>query len=63
MTKGTRGCGASGNVSLSSNRTVSSSRLSVDAAGKLTIDGTVDLNGKVTAGCFAGSGSGLVGAH
>jgi hypothetical protein len=42
---------------------MSSSRLSVDAAGKLTIDGTVDVNGKVTAGCFTGSGSGLVGAR
>lgn len=63
VTSGARGCSTSGNVLLSTNTTVSSSRLSVDAAGKLTIDGTVDLNGKVTAGCFAGSGSGLVGTH
>lgn len=63
VTKGPRGCSTSGNVSLSSNTTVSSSRLSIDAAGKLTIDGTVDLNGKVTAGCFTGSGIGLVGAR
>jgi hypothetical protein len=63
VTSGARGCGTSGNVSLSNNTTVSSSRLSVDAAGKLTINGTVDVNGKVTAGCFTGSGSGLIGAR
>jgi hypothetical protein len=60
VTKGPRGCSASGNVSLSSNTIVSSSRLSVDAGGKLKIDGTVDVNGKVAAGCFAGSGVGLI---
>ncbi|HEY8912613.1 hypothetical protein [Lacisediminihabitans sp.] len=63
VTTGPRGCSTSGNVSLSNNTTLSSSLLSVDAAGKLTIDGTVDVNGKVTAGCFTGSGAGVVGAH
>lgn len=46
VTSGARGCSTSGNVSLSNNTTVSSSRLSADAAGKPTIDGTVDVNGR-----------------
>lgn len=63
VTSGPRGCGTTGNVSLSSNTTESSSRLSVDAAGRLTINGTTEVNGKVTAGCFTGSGAGIVGAQ
>ncbi len=63
VTKGARICGSAGSVSLSNNTTQVNSHLSVDAAGKLIINGVVDLNGKTTAGCFAGSGSGLVGAH
>ena len=63
VTKGIRGCGSTGNVVLSSNTKVTSSQLSVDAAGKLTIDGIVDVNGKVTASCLSASGYGTVGVH
>ena len=63
VTKGIRGCGSTGNVVLSSNTKVTSSRLSVDAAGKMTIDGIVDVNEKVTASCLSGSGPGTEGVY
>lgn len=63
VTKGNRNCGTAGNVSFSTNTTSTGSHLSVDAAGTLTVNGVVDLNGKVTAGCFVGSGSGIIGVH
>ena len=47
VTKGIRGCGSTGNLTLSSNTKVISAQLRIDAAGKLTIDGIVDVNGKV----------------
>ena len=61
VTKGIRGCASTGNVVLSSNTKVTSSQVSVDAAGKLTIDGIVDVNGKVTASGLSGLGSCTVG--
>ena len=61
VTKVSRGCGSTGNVTLSSNTKVISAQLRVDAAGKLTIDGIVDVNGEVTASCLSGLGSGTEG--
>ena len=60
LTKRTRGCSVSGNVTLSSNGTVNSSRLSIGATGKLEIDETIDVSETVTAGCLTGSSVGLI---
>ena len=63
VTKGIRGCSSTGIFTLASNTKATCSRLSVDAAGEMTIDEIVDVNGKVTASCLSGSGSGAKEMH
>ena len=58
VSKGIRGPSSTGIFTLASNIKATSSRLSMDAAGEMTIDEIVDVNGKVTASCLSGSGSG-----
>ena len=58
VSQGIRGCSSTGIFTLASNVKATSSRLSVDAAGEMTIDEIVDVNGTVTASCLSGSGSG-----
>ena len=63
VTKGIRGCSSTGIFTLASNTKATSSRLSVDTAGEMTIDEIVDVTGKVTASCLSGSGSGAKEMH
>lgn len=58
VSKGIRGRSSTGIFTLASNIKATSSRLSMDAAGEMTIDEIVDVNGTVTASCLSGSGSG-----